>query len=957
MAVSAAVILPLSVSCTDPYDDSELREQIEMIINKLYELEEKMNSEIEALEGMLAGKIMIKDVSTDTETGITTVTLTNGSKLQLYPQKDMKSFVTYITSGGVDYWAYIDENGKKQYFLNEEGEAIPVKAEMPEVIVRDDEAFLVIGGVEYPLGGSNSVFSDYEVIKDELTDEVLAVTFTFGENMTFTVTVDNAAGLLFVQTSGMMTTVLKDYYVTPGTTAKVQVQAIGVVDYVLQIPDGWRVKDGEDAMLGKYFEITAPEASLVESGVAAEEGELKVVAVLQGGKATVAKLNLTTKPFKEFVVSAGNATVRMNTGLVKYVYGVCDKAEYDEATIFAAAEALLGSVTDAPDGYGITNYDLEAVSLAEIAGSELVAGHEYVFWVIPAAYSDAESKFYLKPGTIQTTVASYGSVKLEVKDASFRDATMDMALEGASSYYFTVMPKADYDLEHILYLLNTAPETFTLKTEPMTYAGSVFEFAGVKAVENTEYVALLILSVDGRDYVKADVIVKEFATLPLVPGSTVTVTATEKKVSHNDVETTLTAAGAEMIFYLYDEPYNLPAFADAKAKAEYVLANGKSVAGETADVKASDCLASINKNTELILLALATDATGKYSEVIEQKYTTTDTPFNDLVVNLSLAVNSPDGMKINISTTGGEVVEYLYWIGKTTDNSWSSPNLLGGSAEKAQVYMANNPTANRFVNTAKNYPIVDGVITITDHELNKEYVVVAMAKDAEGLYSQATALIFTTHAVNMGNIVYSTDSKWSAAKSALKLDFIKERFWAAASSMAFGNYSYNVTAPEGFTAYIVSGSDSWFESEDATVELSLEEKIGMIIQAADARRDTERYIDGVEYFYTFEHGDPSAGTTIIWANEEFHDANCKSETCLGNVDVQGTRYGNPGTIHHVVYYNDGTPVMVTYPYAAGNTERVIDRVFIVLQDLDGNCYAPFEYDVPFEYFRDAGIDE
>ena len=87
-----------------------------------------MNAEIQALKDMLSGKIMITSVSTDASTGITTVTLTNGSKLQLYPQKDLQSFVTYITlSDGVSYWAYIDENGKKQLFLDENGEAIPAK--------------------------------------------------------------------------------------------------------------------------------------------------------------------------------------------------------------------------------------------------------------------------------------------------------------------------------------------------------------------------------------------------------------------------------------------------------------------------------------------------------------------------------------------------------------------------------------------------------------------------------------------------------------------------------------------------------------------------------------------------------------------------------------------------------------------------------------------------------------
>ena len=45
--VALAVLLasPLAVSC---YDDSALQEQIDMIVDQLFELEQKMNSEIDA---------------------------------------------------------------------------------------------------------------------------------------------------------------------------------------------------------------------------------------------------------------------------------------------------------------------------------------------------------------------------------------------------------------------------------------------------------------------------------------------------------------------------------------------------------------------------------------------------------------------------------------------------------------------------------------------------------------------------------------------------------------------------------------------------------------------------------------------------------------------------------------------------------------------------------------------
>ena len=411
LALFAVLACPVAVSCTtmQEYDDSEIKEQIEIIINKIYELEQKMNSEIQALKDMLAGKLLITSVKTDSQTGVTTVNLSNGTSFELLPEKDLKSFVTYITgSDGVAYWAYIDENGKKQYFLDENGEAVPVLAEIPEVVVKDGDTWIVVGGVEYPLAG-NSVFSDYELIKDELTGEVYAVTFTFGEDMSFTVSVDGAAGFFFVKPSGWSTVAISDYFVSAGLTERVQVDARGVVDYVLQIPDGWRVKEYKDVFMGSlYFDITAPTKELIESGVAAPEGDLKVVAVLEGGKATVAKLYLSTDPFKEFSVSVGKASVKMYNGLQKFVYGVCEASRYNEASIFKTAVGLLDAY-EYPAGYGVSDFDLEGVSLSEIAGKQLTAGSQYIFWAIPALYysTDDESGYYLKEGTAVYEVVTY----------------------------------------------------------------------------------------------------------------------------------------------------------------------------------------------------------------------------------------------------------------------------------------------------------------------------------------------------------------------------------------------------------------------------------------------------------------------------------------------------------------------------------------------------------------------
>ena len=952
LALCAALAFPFAVSCTitEEYDDSALKEQIEIIINKLYELEQKMNSEIQALKDMLAGKIMISSVSKDSQTGITTVTLSNGSTLELLPEKDLKSFVTYITlSDGVDYWAYVDENGKKQLFLDENGEAIPVISDVPEVIVKDDETWIVIGGVEYPLGG-NSVFSDYELLTDELTGEVYAVTFTFGDNMSFTVSVEGASGLWFVKPSGWSTVAISDYYVAYGLTERVQVDARGVVDYVLQIPDGWRVKEYEDIYMGaKYFDITAPSKELVESGVAAAEGDLKVVAVLEGGKATVAKLYLSTNPFETFSVSLGKADVKMYNGLQKFVYGVCEASDYDEAAILAVAEGLLEAY-EYPAGYGVSDFDLEAETLSKIVGKDLSAGNEYVFWAIPALYysTNTDSGYYLKAGTFVKAEFTYASVKFEVGGESNRDAQLDMDLKGVEAYYVGLLPKVDFLLEDIVYNLNNSGY-YTAKTSPMTYDGSVFEFTGTKAEKATEYVAWLAVAEDGKVYAESDIVISEFKTLDLVAGSAVKVTADAPVAKPNDLQVSVNAKGAEKIYYSFLTAAAAKNYDTEEAKVTYLFGNGAVAEAESVVAKASDMI-EVKPDTDYIFMALATDAVGKYSDVMVSEMKSKPIEYNDIKVSLSLDENDPGNVVVGISAVGA--VDYLYWIGKTTDNVWKSANYLGGSAAKAQQYMYMNAGHERFATVKKNYPVTGGKIVMTDLVADVDYVIVVMAKDKEGLYSNAVELRFTPRSVAIGNVVFSSDPKWSAAKPTI--DWIEERF-EAASGMMFGQYAFNVIIPEGFTGYVLAGTDSYLNQGNESLVLTTEEKIVKIIENVDKPRDAETLVDEDRWIwdlYHYEHGYPLFGNVVIWANKEYHDKVCDSD---GHNKTEGYFNGQLQPVTQVTYLNDGKPVEVRQPAAIASKTEVIDRVFVVCQDLEGNCYEAFEFDVPCELFTNAKV--
>ena len=941
--------IPLAVSC---YDDTDIQNKIDILVDKVYSIEQRINSEFKTLHDMLDGKILISDVSINATTNVTTLTLSNGVELQLLPKTDLKSFVTYLKIGGVDYWAYVNADGTKELFKDAAGQPVPVQTDVPEVVVEDGDYYIIVGGMKYPLGG-NSVFSDYEVVTDEVSGEVLAVTFTFGEDMTFTVTVDGTCGFHFLQPGGLGNAVIIDnYYVACGLTASVQVEMRGVEDYVLQAPEGWRVKERADVYTGeKYFDITAPSYARVQNNEVDAEGYLKVVAVLQGGKATTAKLFVTTNPFKKFGPDYGKINIARYNGLERYFYGICPASEYDEETIMTTVEGLLEAY-EYPAGYAEASENLVDMPVAEVLAADPAYGEEYILWALPMQYysDDEDAYYYLHENTIVYEPFTLNDVTFEVSDVAFSDAALTMNMQGVTSYYSELVLAEDFMLEDVLSNLHRG--TYEPKTV-LEYSGSLFEFAGVTAASNTAYVAWFAADRADKKYSSDDVIVREFSTLGLLPDGSVEIKAGDAEPSALDVEVNLAASGAQAIYYAFLTTTEAKKYATDQAKAEYVYVKGLSAQGTSAVARLSEFTNIKPKlNTKYVLLALALDKEGKYKNVLVEEYTTTNIPFNDMKVNVVVEKNVPGDVQLSIKAEGA--VEFLYWFGKTSDNTWTSTNYLGADATKAEVYMFLNSSGKIMKTSMENYPIKNGMISSTELELGVQYGIVVMAKDTEGTWSHATLHKFTALPLNIGKVVLQSDPKWEAARPTVT--YLPESFEPGTNYM-FGKYAYTVTIPEGYTAYVVSASIETYNYEWA--ELSLEDWIVDMMTTADhfsggtiTVDETKEFPYDSEYHY-FEHGSSqygnSAGSAVIWASQAFHDKACAGHKSSATAIINGIEI----PARSIVNINDGNPVRFYKPSANGNTQKVSDQVYIVVQDTDFNCYYPYVYDVPVEYFVNA----
>lgn len=953
MLLSAAVLLPLMLSCVGD-DLDALKDKVGDLENRLNNLELRLNEELQALEDLIEGKVTIKQAKRNDD-GSYGIELSSGVNFTVYPkQEQLEAVVTYVTLGGVKYWAYYDEDGVPQLLLNENEERVPVEAETPQVVAKEDGNYLVIGSKEYPLSSGNSVFSDYVVHADELTGEVHSVTFTFGEGMSFTVTVDGYQGLTFVIQRMWDYVPVEDFFVAYGTTERVTVKKNGVLDYVLQVPDGWRVTETTDEfMMETYFNITAPTLEYVKAG-AASEGELKVVSVLQGGKASVSKLYVSADPFSEIGIVDGNAVTKMYTGLQKFVYGVCLADEYDEAVLLEKATELLDAY-EYPAGYGVSDMDLDT-PLTEIYGQDLIPGESYVFWAVPALYysTNFDAGYYIKEGTFVHKDFNFTKVTLEVTEPTFRDAVVSLDTDGVHGYYAGVMYMSEYAKDDVLLYINNA--FYEPIVEPFSYYGSAFQFGYVEATPemNTSYLVWFAVAEEGKTYTEADVIFREFTTSGLTEGSSVEVKAGDAELTSSAVSVPLTAEGADMIFYTYVKYSNAGRYPDDAAKTAHLLANGVCVKGESAEA-VSDALV-LDQLETVYLYAIAVDGEGKYGPVYSAEYTTLESSFNDLQVKLKVERNNPNDVVLGVSVEGGAAESYLYWIGKSSDNFWKSSANLGGTREKAQEFMSANPTNAKLVTAMRKYPYADGKIAMTDLALSTEYVAVVMAKDADGQYSEATVMIFTTRSVDLGDVVYSSDPSWSSTVPTI--DWLEEKCYPATGMMS-GNYAFTISIPENLTAYVLCGTETYLNEGNTDLVLSVEDKIIKILEYADHKRDADKVVDeqawiehGYPYgheFYSYYHGYPAHGYGVIWASREAHEKGCENaepdvvQKVINGVNVDCTT---------VIYYSTDGPVEFRMPDAI--TKDDLDKVYVVYKDAAGNYYEPHVVDVPDELFVSGG---
>ena len=1021
--LASMLVLPVFTSCDD---DTAIWEEFDKIENRLDSLENSLNKQFQALNSLIDSKTTISACDKNSD-GSYNVTLSNGVKFTVLPGgTKFSSLVSVMEVGGVKCWAtYV--NGELTPLVDASGNPVPVVKDeyrtQVEVAVKDGKYYLVIDGQEYMTGydveDMVQVFSSCEAHKDA-SGNIYAMTFTFGEGVKITVAVDGYNGVIFkLANAAGSSTVVTEYYVHYGSKQPILLGMTGVVDYVMQIPDGWRVKERVDEYTGEtYLDITAPAAETVKAGAAVAEGDLKIVAVVEGGKAAVSKLSLSAEPFKTFNISGTKAVIEPYDGVQKYVYGIVKAEDFSETAMLAKVTELLGVTGDLPAGYNITEYGIN-LSHAEILGTELNSQVAYVFWAIPALYKEGENGgFYVQEGMFHIHRLAPISVKIETSAVSLLDAQINIEIDGTTQMYAGTSLKSEDLFETIIYQINNGI------VDPIaaiaSYNGKASEFPSAKENEDvdflpaTTYVTWVVpVEEEKTTYSENDIIYKEFTTNSVSAGGSLKLTFGTASTDMTNINIPVSSEGAEMIYYTYMTKTDGDRISglDNDTKADLIFQNKGCTVVKSSSITAT--AQKIKPNTAMWLYAVAVDSNGKYGEVNCISATTAKLEYNNLTVTAEAKEIGSADATFKVTVSGEGATELIYWFGKATDNFWTNSSYLGATRQNAQQYMACYPDDENIVRSMNKYGAIaeDGTLYVDGLNMNSNYVLMVLAKDANGLYSKGGYKMITTLSADLGTIVRTDSQAWKDAKERLTLDWIQAEFEKAENQNMYSSYSVNFSCPTEYTAFIICGTQEYFEDvnyfmavEDAMVEIEKyamkKYDSGIITFDANGEMALEPswyngsgelmggtllnvcdfYVHGVPargfvtYFAKGSHGKDNC---IAWENGEcsYYTRALKmiQDRCSfdywkeyfrvhrGVSNEEHLNYNAQAYLDAykpyyqdakpLIFENEGAPVKLIQREAIGPDDAgiVMDDVIVMLKDKDGNYFEPMYFPVP-NYF-------
>ena len=996
--LSAVAFSAISCDPEGPVDEGEGNGPTEEQLAFADSVENALYRQARAMQVLLTGEaVQISSCQATRTEGQYEITLSTGASFVGYEGEDegRETILTVVKDEEAMFWATYGEDGTASAVKNDQGESVALAAAV-DFSVKDGKVELVLDEKHYPLGYSmedNLQVFDFQLLVDE-NGAVFAVRFDFGSEEYRTVYLSAYTGARFYFLNDESKAPVTELCVDWGTSQKLGIYVPEGVEYKFIAPDKWTVSLTEDST--PTVVVAAPQTPDESSATGTVE------AVSSDESFTFARLNVTTEPFRTLFASAREAVVVPSQGVDKFAYGISLKSDFDPAaTLSNALKWMAGEATPEVGG-GVAT---EAVSeqFSEILGTELDDEAEYVLWAVANGHLKSVEFIKIKSD-------------IQAVDTYLLDAELEVSVKGADAVFGGVVKKEGDYMADILYQLNNSIlDSIPVTSRNFVYEGLMSDFPAVDSYKNeilpaTTYVVWTSPAYNADyEYSELDVYLKEVKTNDLTEGGVLSASFGEVTMGPSTFDVQIKAEGAAMIYYALLNKSNGDRYSASEVpnseKFKQIMANSPQT---VKSAEASAAFARLNPNTTYWVYAVAVDADGKYGPVtcVSGK---TQALVYDTSISLSVEVLEKTAKKLvfKVASEGGDLSDYIYWVGRVTDPFWANSTYCGGSKTTGQKYMALNPDDENITKAMNKYGQIaaDGTLTVTDLTMETTYVFIILEK-GESYYSQAAKTEAATLAADLGVVVREGTDQWKAARNTIGLGWHKDKFNQVPHLGAY--YSFDFTCPKEYTAYIMCAGEGYYEELNyirkeqfmIDIENYASRRIdkdhvpygedGNYLQEPDYYKNgvlTEGQLMSVNDFYA--HGAPLFGGVTYFAENSHKEGNCiswenggcanykRAEEMIAYYNTiepyekRAEAFGLEGKeaadwalalkeaysfyykdAKPLIYINDGSPLYVVNASATGvNEDGVVpDRVYVMLKDLQGNYYEPMCFEVP-NYFE------
>ena len=722
--LASLTVLACMTACTK-YDDTEIRESIKDLEDRVKALESQVADNVSAIQSMVTlGSV--QSVTVDAENGTALIRLKDGKTITIDYAASGYSLVTVEKAADGEYYWALCTDGEVEPLLID-GKQVPVSV-TPALKLSEQNEWMISadGGKTWV---STGIFQNQNGSGDNSQLP--------GQNVSFFQNVEYDGDYLYltlmdgkeikVQVAGEAVFAAKTEKLW---FAKEEIEKIALLEMnnlkaytITEKPEGWKARIQTDSLI-----VTSP----ADFSASATSGVVKVLGVFNEGNTpeivTVEVMYEKPITLKAGVDSAFEVVLSEHAleDIEGYVAGAWKAADF-------TSEAL-ASWLNSEEAYGVECHTESKVFDLE----QMVEGYNpneaYVVYVaehLPVKQLITGNMAY-SPECFQ--LLEVGSTKMTAgfSDIRFDSATFNLQFNEAMEYYGGFSELGFWEAmgrDNVLESLNH--DNMTSVSEP-SYTGPASMFPdgmeGDQILPSTSYVAWIVIAKEEGGYTADDFIQYTFTSSPVTAGGSLSAPSCEvTEVTYGGFSASITpAAGAYKTYAAIRKASAIPED-DLLSVSELIDINHVSVGSEILNVSSNN----FSADDEVYLIAVSISEDGSFGKIHKEKVELKKLVYSDAMsVSLSSSLYGLGDVSVSMTFTGDPSAVSYY----CTSNAYFSDEVLQDMLAKGQLGDARNDV--------KISSLSGGKVELTGLSLGIEYTFYALVKDAEGNPSRMSKISF-----------------------------------------------------------------------------------------------------------------------------------------------------------------------------------------------------------------------